>query len=506
MKFKRSLLFLILIMTVSSLRAQTVNFFKGSFEEAKAEAKKHHKLVYVFANIEVNNKMLSSPGQSEPDVLKRYEADFICCYKSHSLTGAPEDFIQQYNVVSYPTHLFFDENGSLILKTVGYRSSPESYLNDMNTAVKLSKTKTLGVYATDYKKGNRDLNFLKSYLLKFDELDIPVNQVVLDEYVNLLPVNALDDYQTILFISERGPVLSGKAYKVSRLNPILIDSMYKVLPLDKRIKMNNRIITYSMREARDKKDEKLAILTANFVAGTWQNNYLKASSARSAKMMDYYRDVNDTVKYLNNASLYYQSYYLSLRDSIQKPGPIEPFVMKKPASVVPFKKDTINKTSEGVDKFYQGKLAKEYTMKIGTSGGAMMNSKDNSRFKAMEFAMNLNNGAYSIYTMHTKNPEYLNKAVIWVRRSIELFPDNSAYYDTLSHLLYVQKKYDEAVGTQQKAIEVMKAERSNMVSMLQSLPGGRPMPDPMITNFQNGKNAEMERLVAELAKMKSRTL
>ncbi|RZK20595.1 MAG: hypothetical protein EOO86_03940 [Pedobacter sp.] len=52
---------------------------------------------------------------------------------------------------------------------------------------------------------------------------------------------------------------------------------------------------------------------------------------------------------------------------------------------------------------------------------------------------------------------HLTKAMLWSRRSIELKPF-AGYYDTLAHILYRMGYYEEAISTQQKAIEKAKAE------------------------------------------------
>lgn len=501
-RFSLSVLFMLLL---STLQAQTINFFSGTFDQAKAEAKKQHKMLYVLIAYAEDATPIVAPAQNDPELLKKYKANFICFYQNQPITADQNEWVQEYNVRGFPVHLFLDEEGGLLLKTSGTRMRPDSYFSDIENAIRLSKTKTLSAYAAEYKKGNRDLNFLKSYLLKFEELDIPVHQDVLDEYVSVMPVNALDDYQTILFIMQRGPVLSGRAYKAARLNQKLVDSIYKVRPLTERLKINDRIIKYSMAQAKRTKNENLAFEVANYSASTWKNDFTNASNARSSRMMDYYRVVNDTAKYLYQASSYYQNYYLSLRDSIQKPGPAEPFVLPKPTPGAPFKRDTTVKITEGNTTFYKGRLAKEYTISSISSGNSISNPKNDERSKAMSFAMYLNNGAYSMYTMHTRNPEYLKRAVVWVRRSIELFPDNPAYYDTLSHLYYQQKKYDEAISTQQKAIELVKM-RKNPVSVMMTSPGAGTMPDPSITRLQDGKKTELARYEAALEKMKSKTL
>ena len=66
--------------------------------------------------------------------------------------------------------------------------------------------------------------------------------------------------------------------------------------------------------------------------------------------------------------------------------------------------------------------------------------------------------------LELKNTFYLTKAILWSKRYIELNPV-AGYYDTLSHLLYRLGFYSEAESTQQKAVELAKAEKRNVKQM-----------------------------------------
>jgi hypothetical protein len=54
--------------------------------------------------------------------------------------------------------------------------------------------------------------------------------------------------------------------------------------------------------------------------------------------------------------------------------------------------------------------------------------------------------------MAVNNTDYLFKAMLWSRRSLELSP-KAVFYDTYAHLLYRLKFFDEAESMQRKAIE-----------------------------------------------------
>jgi tetratricopeptide (TPR) repeat protein len=488
MYLKRFFLLLVFGFSLTVLKAQNINFFEGTMEEAKAEARKQHKLIYVFMEMGADKPRLSS-AQNDPQLVSLYNSNFICIHKNNVKKEGFQQLYYYYDVKKYPTHLFLDEMGGLVLKTMGSRSNKEPYITDINKAKLLAKQMTLTMFKAEYDKGERGLAFLKDYLSKYNELDIPVNQLVLEEYVNQLPVKAMDDYQTVLFIMELGPVVSTKAYNASRMNSKIRDSIYKTLPLDRREKMNNRIIKYTLSQAVRKKDERLAGLAANFASGSWGNDWQKSNSSRSENMMEYYKAVRDTANYLRYAAEYYQIYYMSQRDSIQKPEAISETLAKR-RNLDSIKKDSVKGNMRIVRTFT--------TRRISDLSDEKMNPITQKHLKAAEFAMTLNNGAYAFYTMNSTNPVHLGKAVVWVQRSIELFPDRSAYYDTLSHLYYRQGKYDEAIAVQQKAIDVQKEFVEKRAKMLANT---------SIRSSLNENDAKMlERLTDALNKMKSKTL
>ncbi|MCX2480811.1 hypothetical protein OQY15_17030 [Pedobacter sp. MC2016-15] len=500
---KRLILSILLCFTISALSAQKLKYFQGTFEEAKAAAKKQRKLIYVMVDWG-NNTEPNSPLPLDDELLKKYHSGFICIYKNATAKAGLNDLYQKYNISTYPTHLYLDAEGSLLLKTVGFRTNKEPYLTETAKAIQLSKEKTLTKYQQEYEKGSRNEQFLKNYLLKYDELDIPVNQEVLEAYANTLPVNKLDDFETISFLIQRAPALSSMAYKITRVYPKLTDSVYKSLPSAKRGIINNRIIRSSLAIAKSRKDEKLALETAAFTQNTWSNNWQRGMTARTYNMMEYYLAVKDTTKYLSNASSYYQQYYLMLRDSLHRQegqmtlGNLPNQASQKTRPMIP-QEPVIVKSDPKADSARIVTQVTMVTKVVAPSMGISNIAPKSQNTRAMEYAMTLNNGAWTMYTMKAKIPAYLSQAVIWVYRSIELFPENPAFHDTLAHLLYQQQKYTEALTYQEKAVVLARAEAKNIAELM-----ARSTNKPALSPDHGQKAIEM--YTAELEKMRSKTL
>ena len=152
------------------------------------------------------------------------------------------------------------------------------------------------------------------------------------------------------------------------------------------------------------------------------------------KLIQYYAGVKDTDKYLKNAATYYDQYYMSISvDSIKKKGAADIEALKKKAMEA-------------------AKVTLEDSVLKRTFSVTYAKDRD---------ATELNNVAWNFYQMAGSNDNYLTKAMFWSRRSIELSP-KPAFYDTFAHLLYKLKFFDEAEGMEKKAIEIGKAENSEI--------------------------------------------
>ena len=70
----------------------------------------------------------------------------------------------------------------------------------------------------------------------------------------------------------------------------------------------------------------------------------------------------------------------------------------------------------------------------------------------LQAPVELNNAAWRVYSW-SKDKNMLAKALLWSQQSIELAP-KPEYYDTLAHLLYRLKFYNEAESMQLRAVEL----------------------------------------------------
>lgn len=136
---RKYLYYLVLVLAVAAVYAyknpsvdfekenpEGILFFKGSWEEAMAKAKKENKPIFldIYATWCGPCKMLSKYTFSDKEVAAYYNQNFInVSLDGEKGTGA--FLANQYRITGYPTLLFIKPNGQVKLKTTGYHNSKQ---------------------------------------------------------------------------------------------------------------------------------------------------------------------------------------------------------------------------------------------------------------------------------------------------------------------------------------------------------------------------------------------
>lgn len=422
-------IFLISFLCMEAIHAQKINY-ESSFEKAKSLAKKQKKPVAILITIV---PPVYSPdfmkGLNDEKVIRKFNSNFINFKADRSDTTASGKIIREYTIYRFPSYIFLDSKGGFLFTDIAFLSQPQMLLVMADQAISASKEKSLSDYDSIYAAGDYDTAFLKEYISRREKAGLTDNAELIEKYVNGLKVSDLFKYSEALFILKAGPIADGIAYKMATLNKKLTDSIFRNEPLADRIAMNNATITNTMNSAIANKNYSRAIAAANFTRGTWENP-AEGQKNFSLKILQYYKGIKDTTKYLQQASSFYEIYYMRLTvDSVRKRDSLNYITAWK--NVREISKTTTNNT-------------------IVRSFGITY-SKDS-------YATELNNAAYTFYQMAGNKSDYLLKAMLWSRRALEL-SQKSAFYDTYAHLLYRLKFFNEAESMQLKAIETGKAEK-----------------------------------------------
>ena len=438
--------------TASGAHAQAIRFEKDSLTQVFATAQRQNKPVLVVVAAPPPPANLPGvprqSGLTAPAVAARLNRDFL---NKELGFGSPasREVVRKYQVSAYPTYLYFGPDGSLLHRSTGSSSSEAGYLHDLaSVQTALADPRNLGYYRREYAQGNRGADFLRQYVAKSRQLKQLVEPAVLDAYVQQLPVQALGQGSELVFILENGPVLSSKAYLATRLDPRHSDSLFATLPAAQRFACNNAIIRNSLAQAIATKDRNLANQTAEFTRRTWTNNYQRGQMASESNLLTFYQATRDTASYLRLAVLHFDRVSAGVSaDSARRAVAAELALRQRAAMPRPV-------PAAGSPAATANAVAPVQTVTIGTPPAA--------------FLQVLNNGAYSIFQTGTRNPQYLSRALLWSKRTVDLAP---APYnlDTLAHLLYRLGYYSEAEARQKLALALASKEKAQPALYQQEL-------------------------------------
>ena len=136
-----------------------------SFKELLATAKKENKLLFLDAYTTWCGpcKLMAKNVFPQTNVGEFYNANFVNS-KIDMEKGEGIDIAKLYNVRAYPTYLFINGDGELIHRVTSY-FPPEEFINVGKDAV--DPAKQMGALKKKFESGNKDPEFLKSFIKIF---------------------------------------------------------------------------------------------------------------------------------------------------------------------------------------------------------------------------------------------------------------------------------------------------------------------------------------------------
>jgi tetratricopeptide (TPR) repeat protein len=418
--------------------------YQNSYTEALKKAAASKKPVFVHAGI--SRRILDMKVRSfadDPKIATFFNKNFVN-YMIPSDSPEFPDYLNRYTTSIYHALFFFSPKGELLFKAPHAARSTDEFLTYGQEALKVFKSgKSLAYYEQRDKAGMLSIPEFKEYVNMRIQSGIFDNADIAERYVTHLTVGQLDNYQEVLFILKAGPVAYGKAYKLAYTNQKLVDSIYKNEPEGDRIEINNRIISNTLNTAIATKNYSMLNNLSNFIQAIHGRNYRQASEQVTLKSLEFYKAVNDTSNYFSTASHHYDQTYMRQNvDSLKKLAVKNQEAKDEMnASMAKVKARAVSQPKPPVQP---GKTVTSIVTRT------FVVSETNSRT-----ANALNSIAWDFYTMGTRNMSHLTKAMQWSMRSIEIDPD-PAYYDTLAHIFYRMRLYDEAILNQNKAVELLK--------------------------------------------------
>jgi len=155
-------LLVIFLFCIGLASAQGIEFFKGTWQEALAEAEKQDKIIFVDAYAVWCGpcKRMSREVFTDEAVGAFYNKHFINV-KLDMEKGEGLTFRQKYPVSAFPTLYYIDYTGETVQRVRGAR--PADAFLELGKEV-LSKIDRSGQYAEAYEKGERDPELIYNYI------------------------------------------------------------------------------------------------------------------------------------------------------------------------------------------------------------------------------------------------------------------------------------------------------------------------------------------------------
>lgn len=429
---KSILLISITIFCSYNLHANGIQY-ESTFEKAVDKVLQQQKplAVFIYDKPKTTSTQLIS-GLEDECVIWKYNNNFINLQVDRNDLVLYNRLVGKYKIKKFPTVIFFDTKCKLLFNDTVNFYNESCYLELASKALFMQKKDLLAVYDSTYNAGNRKPDFLRIYITKKQSLGLMDNAGLIEEYVDGLKKSDLDDYSKVLFILKAGPVIDGKAYK--RIWPFnkTVERIYKTESYKETADINQSINGNTLDYAIKSRCISLARAAANFTRISWGRNYKRGLLEEQRVMLHYYENIKDSARYMSEAISYNNRYFMNMSiDSIRKMDSV--------------------RFEDGLKFLNECNPDNVDDMTLFNIIGIKNNT----------ISFYLNHLAWYFYNYSGTSKDYLEIAIVWINRSIELNP-RSYNYDTYAHLLYRLKNYDEAENMQRKALELRKKERKEM--------------------------------------------
>lgn len=418
----------ICLFIVVSLYADGQQVFRNiSFQEALLQSGKEGQIlmVHLMSRSCTQCNDVAQNGFSQEPFIQKIAAEKIIATEFSAKDKDWQILTARYEIPDGLALLFFSPSGELIHRYMASTSGTMVYVQQVDIAKKnLGEIKAMRSFEAAYAEGSRNTDLLKQ-LIVYRNLIGKDYGPVLDDFVRSLPADSLKSVATLQYIAANAPVLKSYADSVMRSDRDKFSEAWYRMDLPTRVAINNKIIDKSMKIAIKEKSFDKAITVAGFAASVNSNNMARIK-AFNQSMARYSRSVKDTAGYFSYATMLYDRYYMMISvDSIKRKDSLDRMQMINARPQPDFQPN---------------------------SGNQQVNRTISYTPTDQFFAGDLNNGAFSFYTMNAPD-SLLRKAMAWSARSLA-FNETAANLDTYARLLYKTGKKDSAVHYQKKAVDL----------------------------------------------------
>lgn len=423
---------LVAILFIAPASAQ-LQFSTLRFSKALEKAKKEDKIVFLSIQsptcAECNE--VSKAGFSNALLARAYSSSCI----SLSVAQKDPDFAlldSLYSIDNTMGLLFVDADGNYLHRYNGTSSFYLTYMDQLDKALKKKDTPDTAYIRLQaaYRDGGRSFSLLYQLVAKKNEAGI-LHDALTEEMLNLAPADSANSLTFLQFVNEQIPLIGSPVENYLHKNTRTFNDAWYLMPQQKRVSINNRMIAKSKAKAIHDKNLAYAERVAFFAAAV-NSDKVQARRMHDRTMIDYYKGINDTSNYLLASVKYYDQYLMTISvDSVLRADSLR--LREMAANAIPQK-----------------------LMQPGAP--AVMRSAVQFAPSTQYYTNELNSGAWSVYT-YTHDPYYNGKALSWSKRSLEFYESTPAI-DTYAKLLYRNGHTAEAIQWLEKAQQLIQNKRA----------------------------------------------
>ncbi len=364
-----------------------------------------------------------------------------------NLKTIPEEIKPVYNIYEIPKEYFgviiTDEFMNILSVMHSSNTNSFPYIQLIQRAlVEKKSTETFARTKEKYLMQKPSFETSMQLTNKIMQIGFEPGGELIDELVRKAPTDSLESISFMQYVLKQAPLVGSSAYLTITKQRDNYNMAWYRMSLRERIIINNRIAAKSINKAIADKNVGFANQVAYFRQSTYTDKPEDGFKANMETMLTYYSNVNDTASYLRTVFGFYDRYYMSIQpDDIKKEDSINVKKMTKTLNAV---------ESEMLFKQLPDSIKKRVEANLNKNGTFFTKTIPNSP-RAQYFANGLNEGAWKVYT-YSNNPAHLNKAVLYIRKSLEFY-ETPESIDTYARLLYKTGNPTEAIQWEEKAIQ-----------------------------------------------------
>lgn len=412
-------------LVVAQKPAEGITFWGGTWDEAKTEAQKNNKLIFVdiYATWCKPCKQMENIVFRDSSVSHTFNNSFLN-FKIDGEKGEGLALSQKYGVTAYPNYLFVDANGELVHQIVG-AVPPQKFMAEANLALDaFAKFRSITHLDKLYQEGDRSATFLYEYLKRKPITDTS-RAFVLDEYLGVIPVATYKTEKTLSLIANNIASVESKAFAILASS---LDRFQTMTPKQQNALVNGISIAKRATFKRAIK-EKNKVLFEKLIGAIYETTY-SPESAKQEEIgfrLEFAKLTND---------------FDSFKNIAQNETPL---LLAKTKNMME------DETNFAIANFKEGALARGIDSQSDDYKAMLANLQNGSQRAT---AYKLNDFAWGYYLM-TSDINELKSATEWSKRALEI-DKSPTNFDTYAHLLYKAGETKEAIKNEKLAIKSAK--------------------------------------------------